>query len=109
MVFERGQAYVIAYRKGGVGRSPFRTVLVCSTRGDVVYAIPAGKIAEFEAERKVCELLEIPFYGKRPEPQTFFVSRIKAVGNKVKEYRKYMDAKVSKIVKEKLDKVENAS
>ena len=108
MVFERGQAYVIAYRKGGVGRSPFRTVLVCSTRGDVVYAIPANKIAEFEAERKVCELLEIPFYGKRPEPQTFFVSRIKAVGNKVKNYRSYMDSKVVKIVKSKLDMVENA-
>jgi hypothetical protein len=108
MVFERGQAYVIAYQRGGSGRSPFRTVLVCSTRGNMVYAIPAGKIAEFEAERKVCEIMEIPFYGKRPEPQTFFVSRIKAVGSKVKEYRKYMDAKVAKIVKSKLDMVKNA-
>jgi hypothetical protein len=107
MIFERGQAYVIAYQRGGAGRSPFRTILVCSTRGDMVYAIPANKIAEFEAERKVCEMMEIPFYGKRPEPQTFFVSRIKAVGNKVKDYRKYMDSKVSKIVKSKLDSVEN--
>lgn len=107
MKFERGQAYVIAYRRGGVGRSPFRTVLVCSTRGDAVYAIPATKIAEFEAERKVCEQLAIPFYGKRPEPQTFLISRIKTVGNMVKNYRKYMDAKVAKIVKSKLDSVEN--
>jgi hypothetical protein len=108
MKFERGQAYVIAYQRGGSGRSPFRTVLVCSTKGDRVYAIPANKIAEFEAERKVCEMMEIPFYGKRPEPQTFFVSRIRTTGNKVKNYRSYMDGKVSKIVKEKLDKVENA-
>lgn len=106
-IFERGKCYVIAYRKGGVGKSPFRSVLVCSVRGGVVYAIPVEKLVEYNAEKKVCEDMGIPMFRKRPEPQTFLIDRIK-FGRSIANYSKYMERKVSEIVELKLASLASA-
>jgi hypothetical protein len=98
MQFERGKCYVIAYRKGGVGKSPFRSVLVCSLKDGTLYAIPVEKLARYNAEKKVCEMMGIPMFGKRPEPQTFFLSRVK-FGRVIADYKTYMDKKVAEFVK----------
>lgn len=103
MILERSKVYVIAYRKGGVGKSPFRSVLVCSTRGDALYAIPVEKLVEYNAEKKVCEMLGIPMFEERPNPQTFLMSRVK-FGRVVTDYKTYMDKKVASLVKIKLDR-----
>ena len=107
MSFERGQCYVIAYRKGGVGKSPFRSVLVCSLRGNAVYAIPLDKLVRYNAEKKIAEILEIPFFGKRPEPQTFLADRIK-FGRSIADYKKYMEKRIADFVKTALDEMKTA-
>lgn len=107
MSFERGQCYVIAYRKGGVGKSPFRSVLVCSVRGNAVYAIPLDKLVRHNAEKKIAEILEIPFFGKRPEPQTFLLDRVK-YGRQIVDYKKYMEKRIADFVKTALDEMKTA-
>lgn len=106
-ILKRGEAYVVSYRKPDEPKAPFRTVLVCSVHSEVVYAIPAELIADYEAERAMCKKLEIPFFGKRPNPQTFKKERFLHVGVKIAKYRQYMDSKVAKFLKSKLDSVEN--
>lgn len=112
MNFERGQAYLISYQNGGKGRATYRVVLVCSLRDlitkGVVLATPIRKLAEWEAERELCEQLGCVHFAKRPNPQTYYIERVKHVKTAVKDYRHYMDAKVKNIVKHKLDMIENA-
>lgn len=105
MVLERGKAYLLSYQNGGKGRATYRVVLVTSVRDGKIFATPIRKLAEWEAEREVCKQLECGFFSKRPNPQTYYPERVKHVKTAVKEYRKYMDAKVKNIVKQKLDEV----
>jgi hypothetical protein len=72
-----------------------------------LYAIPLEKLVEYNAEKKVCEILGIPMFGKRPEPQTFLLDRVK-FGRVVADYQKYMTTKVNKLVKMKLDAIRSA-
>jgi hypothetical protein len=108
--FERGQAYLISYQNKGAIRPTYRVVLVCSLRDlltkGVVLATPIRKLSEWEAEREVCKQLGCAFFAKRPNPQTYYLERVKHVKTAVRDYRKYMDKKVEKIVKLKLDMVE---
>ena len=107
-ILKRGEAYVVSYLKTEEVKAPFRTILVCSVQADRVYAIPAELIAEYEAEREVCRKLECGFFSERPNPQTFKKDRFLCISTKVAKYRPYMDSKVAKKVKSKLDMVENA-
>jgi hypothetical protein len=108
MVLERGKAYLLSYQNGGKGRAIYRVVLVTSVRDGKIFATPIRKLAEWEAERAVCETLECGFFSKRPNPQTYYPERVKHVKTDVKDYRKYMDAKVANVVKNKLDEMASA-
>lgn len=108
-ILKRGEAYVVSYLKKGEVKAPFRTVLICSVHADIVYAIPAELIAEFEAEREVCKRMECGFFSERPHPQTFKKEGFLHISVKVSKYRPYMDSKVAKIVRQKLDMIENAT
>jgi hypothetical protein len=111
-ILERGKAYLVSYKNKGAIRPTYRVVLVCSlrdllTKGKVL-ATPIRKLAEWEAEREVCKGMGILFLTPRPNPQGYMVESFKHIKTEIKDYRKYMDAKVSKIVRLKLDMVESA-
>lgn len=109
---ERNKAYLVSYKSKGAIRPTYRVVLVCSlrdlhTKGKVL-ATPIRKLAAWEAEREVCKGMGILFLTPRPIPQGYFADSVKHIKTEIKDYRKYMDAKVKNIVKLKLDMVENA-
>ena len=108
MKLERGKVYLISYQNGGEGRPTYRAVLITSLNHGKIYGTPVRKLSEWEAEREVCKSLGCEFYAKRPHPQTYYPERVKHIKTEVKDYRKYMDGKVAKVVKMKLDAIETA-
>lgn len=106
-MFTRGECCVIAYQKVGETASPFRAVLVCSLKGKYLWATPVELIVAYKAEKQIAGMLEIPFFGIYPRPQSFLVSNVVYEGVKVKDYEKYMGNKVAKLVKSSIASMAN--